>query len=63
MANWNQDNLVEFEFNDRRNVKKKLRELIFDKPENLKNILQAYEIINSQHTRDLTIQKSLDTTI
>jgi SNF2 family DNA or RNA helicase len=63
MNDWNRDNLVELVYSDRRNVKKKLRDLIFDKPENLINTLHAYEITNSLHTRDLTIQRSLDSSI
>jgi len=63
MGNWNQDNLAELVFSDKNNVKKKLRELIFDGQNSLDNILKAYEIINSQHTRDLTIQRSLEGTI
>ncbi len=60
---WNKDNLAELIYSDRNNVKKKLRELIFDESDSLTNILKAYEIINSQHTRDLTIQRSLNATI
>ena len=63
ITNWNKDNIAELVYSDRNNVKKKLRELLFDDPDNLTNILKAYEIINSQHTRDLTIQRSLDSTI
>ena len=63
MSNWNKDNIAELVYSDRNNVKKKLRELIFDESKSLLNILKTYEIINSQHTRDLTIQRSLDTTI
>jgi len=63
MADWNKDNVAELVYSDRNNVKKKLRELLFDDPDNLTNILKAYEIINSQHTRDLTIQRSLDNSI
>ena len=63
MSNWNKNNIAELVYSDRNNAKKKLRELIFDKPEDLINILKAYEISNSQHTRDLTIQRSLNSTI
>lgn len=63
MTDWNKDNIAELVYSDRNNVKKKLRELLFDDPDSLTNILKAYVINNSQHTRDLTIQRSLDNSI
>jgi len=63
MSYWNKDNKVELKYSDRYGVKNKLRQLQFDQLEDLTNILKAYEILNSQHTRNLTIQNSLKSTI
>lgn len=54
---------VELKYSDRHGVKNKLRVLEFDDPSELENILKVYEILNSQHTRSLTIQNSLKSTI
>jgi len=63
MSNWNKDGKVELRYSDRHGIKNKLRQLIFDQEEDLTNLLKAYEILNSQHTRSLTIQNSLKRTI
>ena len=54
---------IELRYSDRFGIKNKLKQLEFDSVTNLKNLLSAYEIINSQHSRSLTIQDSLKSTI
>ena len=54
---------AELRYSDRYGVKNKLKQLQFDAPSDLKNLLSAYEILNSQHSRSLTIQESLKSTI
>ena len=63
LSNWNKDNKVELRYFDAYGVKNKLRQLTFDKPDDLLNLLKAYEIINAQQSRGLTIQSSLNSTI
>ena len=54
---------IELRYADRHGVKNKLQSLEFDDLKDLESILKVYEILNSQHTKDLTIQKSLESTI
>ncbi len=54
---------TELRYSDRFGIKNKLKQQEFDTVTNLKNLLSAYEIINSQHSRSLTIQDSLKSTI
>lgn len=63
MSGWNKDNKAELNYSDHHGVKNKLRKLLFDQPSDLQDILLAYGIINAQHTRGLTIQNSLKSTI
>lgn len=63
MSDWNSDNRVALRYFDTYGVKNKLRQLVFDKPDDLANLLKAYEIINAQQSRGLTIQNSLNSTI
>jgi SNF2 family DNA or RNA helicase len=63
MTIWNKENIVEINHSDKHGVKNKIRNLFFDDSDDLKNLLTAYGIINSQHTRGLTIQNSLKSTI
>ena len=63
MSNENSDNRIELRYSDAYGVKNKLRRLIFDKSEDLKNVLKAYEISNAQQSQGLTIQNSLNSTI
>ena len=62
MIYWNVDNKVELKHTDT-GVKNKLRQLQFDPLIELENTLHAYEILNSQQTRGLTIRKILGTKI
>ncbi len=63
------DNVVEFEVDvekkyvDKYGVKNKLRNRTFDNHDDLECVLKAYEISNIQHTRDLTILRSLENKI
>lgn len=63
MADWNKKNIVEINHFDKYGIKNKIRNLEFDHPNDLKNLLIAYNIINTQHTKGLTIQNSLKSTI
>ena len=54
---------IEFKDSDIFNIKNKIKNSDFDTTTNLVNTLSAYHISNNQNTRDLTIQKSLETTI
>ena len=54
---------IEFKHSDTFNVKDKLKKSHFDSAEVLVNILSAYNISNSQNLLELTIQKSLESTI
>lgn len=60
---WNIADMVDMKFTDTFNVKNKIRKLAFDEPENLNNVLKAYEIINAQQSQNLTIQSSLKSKI
>ena len=53
----------ELRYSDSHGVKNKIKQKEFDKPDYLENLLSAYHILNSQHTRSLTIQESLKNTI
>ncbi|MBC8501648.1 MAG: DEAD/DEAH box helicase [Nitrosopumilus sp.] len=52
-----------FSHSDIYEIKNKIKGLKFDTPNDLTNLLSAYEILNTQNTRDLTIQDSLKSTI
>ena len=52
-----------FSHSDIYDIKKKIKNLNFDSSFDLYNLLSAYNILNDQNTRDLTIQKSLKSTI
>ena len=53
----------QFSQTDTYGIKNKLKHLEFDTPNDLTNLLSAYAILNTQNTRDLTIQNSLKSTI
>ena len=55
--------LVNLQYLDRFGVKNKIRRLEFDKKTSLDNLLKAYEIIVSQHSKGLTTLKSLKSKI
>ena len=55
--------LVDLHYTDRFGVKNNLRQLELGKKESLDNLLKAYEIINSQRTKGLSILKSLKSKI
>lgn len=54
---------IEFRDSDIFNIKDKIKNSDFDATNDLVNTLSAYRISNNQNTRDLTIQKSLESTI
>lgn len=54
---------IEFRDSDIFNIKDKIKNSDFDTTNDLVNTLSAYRISNNQNTRDLTIQKSLESTI
>lgn len=58
-----QEGRVELKYSDRYSVKNKLRKLIFDKQEDLDNVLQAYELIISQRSRGLSTLNALKSKI
>lgn len=55
--------LVDLHYTDRFGVKNKLQQLEFNNKEALDNLLKAYRIITSQHSKGLTILKSLKSKI
>jgi len=55
--------LVNLHYTDRFGVKNKLHQLEFSKKESLDNLLKAYGIITSQHSKGLTTLKSLKSKI
>ena len=55
--------LVNLNYTDRYGVKTKIHQLEFDRQESLQNLLKAYEIITSQHSKGLTTLKSLKSKI
>jgi SNF2 family DNA or RNA helicase len=57
------EDLVDVHYTDRFGVKKKLRQVEINKKEALDNLLKAYEIITSQHSKGLSILKSLKSKI
>jgi SNF2 family DNA or RNA helicase len=52
-----------FTQSDEYKIKNKIKNSQFDSSNDLRNLLSAYNILNTQNTRDLTIQKSLKSTI
>ena len=56
-------NRIIIKFTDTHNVKNKIKRHLFDEPRDLDNIIKAYEIINAQYSRNLTIQNSLKSKI
>lgn len=52
-----------FTQSDEYKIKYKIKYSQFDSSNDLRNLLSAYDILNTQNTRDLTIQKSLKSTI
>lgn len=55
--------LVDLHYTDRFGVKNKIHQLDFNHKESLDNLLKAYEIITSQHSKGLTTLKSLKSKI
>ncbi len=55
--------LVDLHYTDRFGVKNKIHQLDFNHKESLDNLLKAYEIITSQHSKGLTILKLLKSKI
>ncbi len=55
--------IVNLNYTDRYGVKNKIRQLEFNKKESLDNLLKAYEIITSQHSKGLTTLKALKSKI
>ena len=57
------EELVDVHYTDRYGVKNKLHQLDFNNKESLDNLLKAYEIITTQHSKGLSILKSLKSKI
>lgn len=55
--------IVNLNYTDRYGVKNKIRQLEFNKKETLDNLLKAYEIITSQHSKGLVTLKALKSKI
>lgn len=63
MASWNSDNKVEMKYHDSYGIKNKLRQHLFSTQEDFDSALRVYEILNSQHTRNLVSINSLKSKI
>ena len=59
----NINSMVDMKFVDTYGVKSKIKRQQFDEPGDLGNVFKAYEIINAQQSRNLTIQNSLKSKI
>lgn len=63
LASWNSDNKVEMKYHDSYGVKNKIKQHMFDPQEDFDSVLKLYEILNSQHTRNLVSINSLKSKI